>query len=600
MFTYNPAIGLYESERFTFNPATGTKEPKNPPTYALNPQTQQWEAIAWKYDNRINAYVSYIISTSTPPPGATVINNPATPLDDGFATNTPLSETMTQSTAVPADSSGSPESNGSVNTQSTGNSLLDIFFDAAINNNLTSNATSGDALVAMNTVAGDAISGSASVMANIINSLQSAWNLSAGAFTTWIETLWTDHFGDLFLDPGQLNNTAANQSTNTQVNTSANTAINNTISLEATSGNATVSKNTQAGNAQTGDATAAVNLVNAINSSIAANQSFLGVLNIFGNLNGDILLPQNLIDTLLAANAVDTLDTSQIANSEVLGNFNNTQTITNNIDSSAISGNSTINDNTSAGNATTGDASTNVTVLNMTGRQVIGKNALLVFVNVLGEWVGVIVDAPTGTTSAALGSQITQDNSVEINATGNQVITNDIDVSARSGDATVSENTSAGDATSGDAKTAVNVLNINNSSFSLTDWFGILFINVFGTWKGSFGVDTEAGEVVLPEVIAPQQTASTPPPVEEMHAFRFTPQSDGTYRLDETSQPEAQAALASAQILGDTSSAPKQAKHDQETKAAEQSNWLFSALGLIVAASLLGTERVLNSRKNKP
>ena len=64
---------------------------------------------------------------------------------------------------------------------------------------------------------------------------------------------------------------------------------------------------------------------------------------------------------------------------------------------------------------------------------------------------------------------------------------------AQSGNATVRNNTLGGNATTGDAKTSVNVMNLANSSFNLSDWFGILFINVFGNWYGSFGVDTAAG-----------------------------------------------------------------------------------------------------------
>ena len=33
-----------------------------------------------------------------------------------------------------------------------------------------------------------------------------------------------------------------------------------------------------------------------------------------------------------------------------------------------------------------------------------------------------------------------------------------------------------------------------DSNMKFTDWFGVLFINVFGTWDGSFGVDTPSGD----------------------------------------------------------------------------------------------------------
>src|SRR5690606_32678556 len=105
-------------------------------------------------------------------------------------------------------------------------------------------------------------------------------------------------------------------------------------------------------------------------------------------------------------------------------------------------------------------------------------------------------------------------------------------VNAQSGDASVTGNTAAGDAQSGDATASVNIANISNSTFSLSDWLGVLFINVFGTWNGSFGVDTAAGEH------APQNKSSkvsnksgagskAPSP----KVFRFAPNGQGGQTL---------------------------------------------------------------------
>ncbi len=67
-----------------------------------------------------------------------------------------------------------------------------------------------------------------------------------------------------------------------------------------------------------------------------------------------------------------------------------------------------VSNNTSAGSATSGNTSTAVTLFNLTGNEIIGNNALLVFVNVPGKWVGVIMNAPSGATAAALGNDISQ------------------------------------------------------------------------------------------------------------------------------------------------------------------------------------------------
>src|SRR5690606_11767857 len=91
-----------------------------------------------------------------------------------------------------------------------------------------------------------------------------------------------------------------------EVNSATNASIENNVDLVAISGNATVSGNTNAGDATTGSATAIANIINMINSSIASGQSFIGAINIHGNLEGDILMPEDLVDELLAANIPST------------------------------------------------------------------------------------------------------------------------------------------------------------------------------------------------------------------------------------------------------------------------------------------------------
>jgi hypothetical protein len=300
--------------------------------------------------------------------------------------------------------------------------------------------------------------------------------------------------GNLIIDPAAIqpasSTTPLNGTTPSglALNVTTNEAINNDINLAAASGDATVSKNTSAGNATSGTAQAVANVVNLLNSLVSSKQSFVGVININGNFKGNILVPQNFLDTLLASNAPH--QTISVPTASLTTTVNNNQTITNNVTSAATSGTATVAENTGAGSATSGSAKTNVTLFDLTGDHVLASNTLLVFVNVLGKWVGVIMDAPVGTTAAALGGGVVASGPTALAAdvTNNQTITNNINVAATTGDATVDHNTKAGNATSGNADTAVNLLNIANSDFSLSGWFGILFINVFGNWYGSFGV----------------------------------------------------------------------------------------------------------------
>jgi len=385
-------------------------------------------------------------------------------------------------------------------------------------NTITNDAATGNAGIVANTTCGSANSGDAQAVTNVANLLQSTSNAFGPNTAVFTANINGTVNGDFMFDPSAIlgtgpnsNNTAAsNLQVNTNTDTATNAAIHNTIDVGATSGNATVADNTNAGNATSGNADAVVNLMNLINSTVAAGQSFVGTININGNLNGDILLPQGVLDQLLASTGPgSTTGATNNLNATSTTTNNVTEAVANNITSNAHSGSATVADNTHGGTATSGNSGTNVTLLNLTGSNTVGKNDLLVFVNVLGKWVGMIMNAPSGTTAADLGGGISSTGPNSNNAQANNIlasntmnnnvnlgITNDVNAHATSGNATVADNTNAGNATSGNAHTAVNVLNMLGSNLSLSDWFGVLFINVFGIWNGSFGVNTSAGDPI--------------------------------------------------------------------------------------------------------
>lgn len=480
-YTYNSGTGLWENQYYTWNPVTHQTAPKTPQSYSYNPSTGMWDTTKWVYDAPSGKYVPNVVSTASPPVSALKTDNVATP---------------------------SSNSTSTTNTDSKNSAIFDLFYNARISNSITQTAQSGDASVIGNTVAGNALTGNALDVANIINMLEASFGLqNAANLLTFTDNIDGDVVGDLYIDPNQLSPSSivtnnSNTQNNVTINAGGSGLINNDITLDATSGNATVASNTNAGDATSGNANAVANIVNMLNSAIAANQSFLGVININGNLDGDILLPPNFIDQLLASNAPHTtVNLSDLQSNNLTTNSTNNQIINNDVNLAAASGDATVDSNTSAGSAKTGNGNTNLTIFNLTGRQVTAKDSLIVFVNVLGKWVGLIMDAPAGTTAAAVGGNVTRNNTIDNNATINEntnnVINNNVKVTATTGDAKVANNTNAGDATTGNATASANIANIIDSQLSLSDWFGLLFINVLGYWHGSFGINTAAGNVAV-------------------------------------------------------------------------------------------------------
>ena len=592
-YTFNTTTGLWENDHYTWDPVTHKTYPKDKRTYSYNPATGMWDTTEWIYNAASGKYEPNTSSVTQPPAGSATVGGPA---QTAPASTQPASSTAGSGTPAPQ----------AANNPSAGTTKKDTFsgfYNANISNNLISSAQSGNAFVAHNTTAGNATSGDAAAISTILNLLQSSTSIGdldkVATFTTNIDG---NVVGDLHIDPGTVASlqpaASSGVGSNIQVATATDNTIHNNVTVDAGSGNAAVSGNTTAGNATSGNANAVVNLVNLLNSAIATGQSFLGVLNINGSLNGDILLPPGSLNTLLASNSASTQGNLAVSDTT-------NQSIANNVTTHATSGAAAVTNNTAAGNATSGNAFTKLTILNLTGHEVVGSNSLLVFVNVLGQWVGAILDAPAGSTAAALGGGVTKNSlasDVSLTNTTNSAITNDVSVAAASGNATVDHNTTAGNARSGNASASANIANIAYSNLSLSDWFGILFINVFGTWNGSFGIDTEAGGMATPgsgvaAVAGASQAAQGPRPA----VFRFTPHKAPSQPSHNTSgtpaEPHSNQDKPAAQILGTTDSGS-----DDRSGGLPHYRHVDSRLAISAAATgavLLGIERGLAYRDQR-
>jgi len=477
-----PPATATPTESTTTTPTAPAPEPER---YTFNTETNHWDSNKWAFNPASGQYERVVTPLITEPQQQ--------PVASDVAPTTQSADTATDHSA----------------TTSTSNTNT----SATINNGITSDATTGDATVKDNTTAGNATTGDASAIATVMNTINSSVNTNGADFATFVTDVVGDVHGDIMLYPmllaAMLHAATTPEDSSIAVNNDA--TITNDLNLNATSGNATVKDNTTAGNATTGSANTVANVMNIINSIIAANQSFMGTVNIYGNLDGDILVAPDFLPQLLASNN----GSSSAPASSLTVSSQETQSIINNINLNAASGNATVAGNTSGGNATTGQAATNLVLLNLSGHQIVASNSMLVFVNVLGQWVGMIVDAPTGATAAALGTGVTTNNvapDLTIDVNNNSTIVNNLSLNSQSGDATVAGNTKAGNATTGNATASANVANIAGSQLGLSGWFGVLFINVFGSWLGSFGIDTEHGNspATVAAEGAPKSTANAP------------------------------------------------------------------------------------------
>lgn len=536
-FHYNADTGLWENDYYTYDPATGIKTPKVPLEYTYDPATGQWDTTIWQYGAAQQAYQQVQISVPVVPDGAITHGGPTTdangtPALDASGTGnsaTPLivptaTSVDTADTPLNAlDTNGGGSSPDTQSDDSTAKNITNNTTGTTLNNTINSTAQSGNATADDNDDIGTVSSGDGNATANVINLLQSQASFAGSGVATFTKDIQGDVTGDLLIDPGTLTgSTTINPSglTNAKINNVTDASITNNINLLAGSGNALANDNDDVDSVASGNANAIADVINMINSVVAANKSFVGTINIYGNYTGNILMPADSLNALLGSASPAPLNTSTVVNNA------DTTNIANNVDLAAKSGNATAGNNDSVGSVISGNALTNLTILNLTGHQVIAANSLLVFVNVMGTWVGLIMDAPAGATSAALGGGVTNNavlaDASKINNTGNFGITNNITAHATSGDATATDNDDVGSVASGNATASANIANLVNSTFSVSNWFGILFINVFGSWHGNFAV-------MQPPVVMPPITsgASGPAggsdPVTDIRAFAFVP-----------------------------------------------------------------------------
>lgn len=244
--------------------------------------------------------------------------------------------------------------------------------------------------------------------------------------------------------------------------------------------------NTASGNGSviinTGNAYSIVSLINKVNLTLVDSTIHVITINIYGNLNGNIILP-------------DLNNPSACTSCSIAMTVNNQANVTNNINNIANTGDNTIA--SSSGSITTGNATNMVNITNILNTVLYEALFGHIYVNAFGTWNGSFLGwednpsqnggtsldistlSPTGTDT----SGCTQC-SVFLQSTNSADITNNISNSANTGNNTTYGNN--GSVVTGNAYAFTNLINLINSTFIHTT--GLLgFINIFGTLNGDIG-----------------------------------------------------------------------------------------------------------------
>ncbi|MEK7551253.1 MAG: hypothetical protein AAB532_01500 [Patescibacteria group bacterium] len=264
--------------------------------------------------------------------------------------------------------------------------------------------------------------------------------------------------------------------------------LSNNIVSYVNSGNNTINGNgSDQAIINTGDSYSIVSLLNKVNFTVVNSVMHIVSINIFGKLNGDIILPD--INSTSASCA--TCGISLVAS--------NSATVVNDIDSKANSGQNTIN---GSGSIVSGKAGSVVNNLNLINTNFVSTTISALYINLIGSWIGDFIgwggfDPQTGGAALTFYSTGPLVNNGFIGcstcATGNvsiynsAYVENNISSLANSGGNIINGN---GNINTGNTFSTVSLINFVNANFiNSVGFFG--FLNIFGEFEGNIGGKNE-------------------------------------------------------------------------------------------------------------
>jgi len=438
--------------------------------------------------------------------------------------------------------------NGSNSTNSTSAKVVDNKTTnqtnaAIITNTLNQGTTTGGNSASKNVGNSSITTGDANTSGTVI----SAVNTNVDGVAVAEFNVVDDHIGDIVIDfaagciygcgsdsVSSINSGngagSSNNANSTQTNSEATFQNNDAtlltdMTLTSDSGRNEADKNT-AGDSTitTGDANVSANVLNFANNNLSG-EVYYATVNIYGNLVGDIILPEEAlsgccgIDSATAANTGNGANSSNNANTSNLISDStvqaNTANIQNNINVEAETGENTTEKNTNGTSSVeTGDANVLVQAVNIVNSNIKSSATWwLVIINEGGRWIGRILGAPEGVNYAGSeGTEFIVDENGEVTAvnsgngadsknntsasqsesttttqTNSATIVNNINLSANTGGNSASKNT-GGDSkiVTGDATIIANIVNFVNNNIVAGGRLFVTVVNVFGSWIGDF------------------------------------------------------------------------------------------------------------------
>lgn len=419
-------------------------------------------------------------------------------IDSGDAASTVDTESQINTNTVSDASSATSTATSTPDTNSepSDDETLTIENTNDATASTTAEAESGTGENEINNTSGNAeiASGHAASVANVLNVVNSNFLGSNGLFQ--FLNLFGDAYGDIALNVGGGASCnflcAITQLFFANYN---NANVTNNVNANAATGDNSANNNGGDANIDTGNAFAAANAINIVNTNVVGSEYLAFILNAFGAWSGDLVLPPS------SYFESPTLNCEGCASGNVNITNENSAQIGNNMSASADTGSNEAAGNEGASTINTGDASSATNVMTVANTNILGNNLMLIYVRTMGKWSGHVFSLPQGVMiigtddgfiidgfggSSALSTAASLNGNTTWNVANTNIATvqNNISASASTGSNTTNGN--GGDATinTGNAYAAANAVNIVNTNVLGRNWiFAIL--NVFGNWNGN-------------------------------------------------------------------------------------------------------------------
>ncbi len=376
----------------------------------------------------------------------------------------------------------------SIDTENAATSTTDVVSAAQTGENEAS-SSSGTASVD---------SGDAFAFANMANLINSNFVGSNGAFQ--LLNLFGNMFGELSLSMED----GAGCSflcflTELFVSSHNNAYLENTIAAAASTGGNAATSTTGDVAILTGNAFAAANVINMVNTNVVGSDYLAFIMNAFGSWEGDLVLPPGSFFSAEGGSASggERQNDTCCIGGNITAENENTGTIENNVAAAADSGDNSGSAGTGSASVATGDAGANSNVMTIANTNIFGNNFLLLYVRTGGSWSGKIFSLPSGvniigmddgfiidgfSSQLGMGGLGTGVGSTTVRNASNARIINNVSATASTGGNTA---TAGGNASiyTGNAYAASNVVNIANTNIIGKNWL-LAIINIFGNWNG--------------------------------------------------------------------------------------------------------------------